>query len=445
MEELTQNVAELTTFTNALWVLVSAALVFFMHAGFALVESGFCRKKNAVMVLLKNFGVISVASIVFYLVGYGFMFGDGNAFVGLSKFFPNNGGPESDLPPYVFLFFQLVFAATACTIVSGAIAERARLLTFFIFTAMATAIIYPVVGHWVWGGGWLSEKGFVDFAGSTVVHAVGGGMALAGAMVIGPRLGKYRKDGSVRPMPAHNFPLVALGVLILWLGWFGFNGGSELALDAEVGRIVLVTNIAASAGFLGALGWIKLRTGVFDLSMALNGVLAGLVGITAGCYNIPGGWSIVVGVMAGVLCVEGVLFLDKIKIDDPVGAITVHGICGIFGTLAVGLFGYGNAAELTEPMGLFVGGGAAQLGTQALGAFAGFGFATVAAAILWSAMKLLIPGGVRVSPEHELEGLDISECGVEAYGEELTGIHADVASHQAYSATAAIPQTAEAK
>ncbi|MGB5548790.1 MAG: hypothetical protein WBM74_19565, partial [Polyangiales bacterium] len=228
-----------------MWVLVSAALVFFMHAGFALVESGFCRKKNAVMVLMKNFGVVAISSLIFYLVGYGVMFGEGNAFMGLASFFPSNGGADADLPPYVFLFFQLVFAATACTIVSGAVAERARLLTFFFFTAIATVIIYPVVGHWVWGGGWLSEMGFVDFAGSTVVHGVGGGMALAGALVVGPRIGKYMPDGSVRPMPAHNVPLAALGVLILWLGWFGFNGGSELAMDAEVGRIVLVTNLAA--------------------------------------------------------------------------------------------------------------------------------------------------------------------------------------------------------
>jgi Amt family ammonium transporter len=437
------QVAELTMFANSLWVLVSAALVFFMHAGFALVESGFCRRKNAVMVLMKNFGVVAVSSIVFYLVGYGVMFGEGNAFLGLASFFPNNGGADADLPPYVFLFFQLVFAATACTIVSGAIAERGRLLTFFLFTALATLLIYPVVGHWVWGGGWLSEMGFIDFAGSTVVHGVGGGMALAGALIIGPRLGRYLSDGSSRPMPAHNFPLAALGVLILWLGWFGFNGGSELAIDAEVGRIVLVTNIAASAGFLAALGWIRLRSGLLDLSMALNGALAGLVGITAGCYNIPGGWAIVVGLLAGVICVEGVLAVDKLRVDDPVGAITVHGICGIFGTVAVGLFGYGNAAELTEPVGLFVGGGAAQLGTQVIGALAGVAFAFGAGAVVWLGLKFFIPGGVRVSPAHELEGLDIAECGVEAYNEELAGVHADIPAGAAAREAAGVMVPAE--
>ncbi|MGB5683063.1 MAG: ammonium transporter [Polyangiales bacterium] len=422
-----EQLSELTTYANALWVLVSAALVFFMHAGFALVESGFCRKKNAVMVLMKNFGVVAISSIIFYLVGYGAMFGEGNSFVGLANFFPDNGDAYADLPPYVFLFFQLVFAATACTIVSGAVAERARLLTFFFFTAIATMIIYPVVGHWVWGGGWLSEMGFVDFAGSTVVHGVGGGMALAGAIIVGPRIGKYMPDGSVKPMPAHNFPLAALGVLILWLGWFGFNGGSELAMDADVGRIVLVTNLAAAAGFCGALTWIRIRSGLLDLSMALNGALAGLVGITAGCYNITGGWSLVVGAVAGVLCVEGVLLIDKIKIDDPVGAITVHGICGMFGTIAVGLVGYGNAATGEEPMGLLVGGGASQLGIQAMGTLAGVAFAFIVGAIVWLALKFLVPGGVRVSEAHELEGLDIAECGVEAYNEELTGIHAGTA------------------
>jgi Amt family ammonium transporter len=426
-----EQLSELTTFANALWVLVSAALVFFMHAGFALVESGFCRRKNAVMVLMKNVGVVAISSIAFYLVGYGVMFGEGNAYFGLSQFFPDNAGAYSNLPPYVFLFFQLVFAATSCTIVSGAIAERGRLLTFFLFTAIATVVIYPVVGHWVWGGGWLSERGFIDFAGSTVVHGVGGGMALAGALIIGPRIGKYLPDGSVRPMPAHNFPLATLGVIILWLGWFGFNGGSELAFDAQVGRIVLVTNLAASAGFVAALAWIKIRSGLLDLSMALNGALAGLVGITAGCYTIPGGWSLVVGLLAGMLCVEGVLLIDKLKIDDPVGAITVHGICGMFGTIAVGLFGYSNAATGEEPIGLLVGGGFSQLGTQILGTFSGVAFAFVVAGILWLAMKLLLPGGIRVPEAHEIEGLDIAECGVEAYNEELTGVHAGAAAMSA--------------
>lgn len=413
MDSTELNATMVAADLDAVWVLLSAFLVFFMHAGFALVESGFCRKKNAVMVLLKNFGVVAIASVVFFGLGYGVMFGEGNAILGMSHFAPS--GDEADvgtLPVHVFLFFQLVFAATACTIVSGAVAERARLGTFFAFTALATAFIYPVVGHWVWGGGWLSEMGFLDFAGSTVVHAVGGGMALAGAMVVGPRLGKYDDEGRARPMPAHNFPLAALGVIVLWLGWFGFNGGSTVSAEepSSVARIVLVTNLAASAGFLAALAWVRFRTKALDLSMGLNGALAGLVGITAGCDVIAPGWSLVVGALGGLLCVEGVFFLEKRRIDDPVGAITVHGICGIFGTLAVGLFG--------DEVGLFVGGGASQLGVQALGTVAGFAFAFVAGYILWRGMKALVPGGVRVSAQHELEGLDVAECGVEAYGAE---------------------------
>ena len=403
---------------DSIWILVSAFLVFFMHAGFALVESGFCRRKNAVMVLLKNVGVVAVASIVFYLVGFGLMFGDGNAVLGLNGFAPPPDmklqAAPAGIPLYVFLFFQLVFAATAATIVSGAVAERARLVTFFVFTTLATMVIYPVIGHWVWGGGWLSTRGFHDFAGSTVVHAVGGGMALAGALVIGPRYGKFGKDGSNRPMPAHNFPLAALGVLILWLGWFGFNGGSTLAADpAAIGPVILVTNLSASAGFLGALLYARWRTGVLDLSMALNGALAGLVAITAGCDVIGPLESLLVGAVAGLVVVEGVMLLDRLRIDDPVGAIPVHLFCGVFGTVAVGLFA--NGAQLK---GLFHGGGVSLLTTQLLGAAAGGGLAFAVGGALWLSLKRL-PGGVRVDRDHEVEGLDLSECGVSAYSADV--------------------------
>jgi Amt family ammonium transporter len=411
-----------TSVADSMWVLLSAFLVFFMHAGFALVESGFCRRKNAVMVLLKNVGVVALASILFFLVGFGLMFGDGNAFVGLSGFVPDAnasvGTAPDNLPLYVFLFFQLVFAATAATIVSGAVAERARLVTFFVFTAIACAVIYPVVGHWVWGGGFLASLGFRDFAGSTVVHAVGGAMALAGAIAIGPRLGKYARDGSTRPLPAHNFPLAALGVFILWLGWFGFNGGSQLAADPDaIGSIIMATNLAAAGGFLVALGHTRARTGMLDLSMGLNGALAGLVAITAGCNSIGPLESILVGGIGGVLVVEGVFLLDRMRVDDPVGAISVHGIAGIFGTLAVGLF----AAD----GGLFHGGGFALLGVQAMGVTAAVAFAFVASAAAWYGLKQL-PGGIRVEAEHELEGLDRAECGVEAYGGFSGGITADM-------------------
>jgi ammonium transporter, Amt family len=403
---------------DSVWVLVAAFLVFFMHAGFALLESGFCRKKNAVMVLLKNFGVISLSSITFFVVGYGFMFGEGNALIGLSLFAPSADGPDVEtLPIYVFLFFQLVFAATAATIVSGAVAERVRLGAFFLFVAVATAVIYPIVGHWVWGGGFLAAWGFHDFAGSTVVHAVGGAMALAGALAVGPRLGKFGKGGTSRALPAHSFPLASLGVLVLWLGWFGFNGGSTLAADPSlIAPVILVTNLAAAAGFLAAIMHTKLRTGMLDLSMGLNGVLAGLVGITAGADVLGPFSAMIVGALAGALVVEGVFLLDRLKIDDPVGAIPVHLLCGVFGTVTVGL--------LATDDGLLHGGGADLLIKQIVGALAGVGFAFAAAAAMWFGMKAVIPGGVRVSSAHEAEGLDIAECGVEAYGEELRGFGA---------------------
>ncbi|MEM9194348.1 MAG: ammonium transporter [Myxococcota bacterium] len=430
------NETELRVIVDSTWILLSACLVFFMHAGFALVESGFCRRKNVVMVLMKNLGVISLASIGFFAIGFGFMFGESASVIGRSGFFPAadatvSGAPEN-LPLYVFLFFQLVFAATAATIVSGAVAERARLLTFFGFTVVATTVIYPVVGHWVWGGGFLASMGFVDFAGSTVVHAVGGAMALAGAIAVGPRLGKYGKGGS-KPMPAHNFPLAALGVLVLWLGWFGFTGGSQLAADPEpIASIILVTNLSAAAGFIAALVHTRLRTKMLDLSMALNGALGGLVGITAGCHLIGPGESLIVGTVAGVLVVEAVFFFDRIRVDDPVGAIAVHGVGGIFGTLAVGLF----ASE----GGLFHGGGVELLGIQALGTLTAVAFAFGAGAILWFGMKLL-PGGIRVSEEHELEGLDRAECGVDGYGGFLGGSSpgpVDVAPTRVEGATAQV-------
>ncbi|HHH26922.1 MAG TPA: ammonium transporter [Polyangiaceae bacterium] len=405
---------------DSVWVLVAAFLVFFMHAGFALVESGFCRRKNVVMVLLKNVSVVAVASLLFYVLGFGLMFGDGSAWIGLNGFAPDAteavANAPDGLPLYVFLFFQLVFAATAATIVSGAVAERAALLPFLAFTSVASAVIYPIVGHWVWGGGYLAtQTAFHDFAGSTVVHAVGGAMALAGVIVIGARYGRYDKRGRARPMPAHSFPLAALGVMILWLGWFGFNGGSTLAADpSAIGPVILATNLAGAAGFLAALMHTRARTGGLDLSMALNGALAGLVAITAGADVIGPLESMVVGAIGGVLAVEAVFVLDRFKLDDPVGAIPVHLVCGVFGTLAVGLF-----ANTSDVQGLFHGGGASLLAAQALGVAMCGGFAFAVGITLWFALKLAF--GVRVSLEHEVEGLDLAECGVEAYGREAGG------------------------
>jgi Amt family ammonium transporter len=421
---------------DSLWVLVSAFLVFFMHAGFALVESGFCRRKNAVMVLLKNVAVVSVASLLYYGIGFALMFGDGggaNAVLGLTGFFPGSeaavAGAPDNLPLYVFLFFQLVFAATAATIVSGAVAERAALPAFLVFTSLASGVLYPIAGHWIWGGGWLAGLGFHDFAGSTAVHAVGGGMALAGAAIIGPRDGRYTPEGA-RPMPAHNFPLAALGVLILWLGWFGFNGGSTLAADpSAIGPVILSTQLAASGGFLAALVHNRFRVGGLDLSMALNGVLAGLVAITAGADVIGPMEATLVGMIGGVLVVEGVLLLDRFQIDDPVGAIPVHLVNGIFGTVAVGLFG---SAE--GNLGLFHGGGVGYFGVQVAGALACTAFALVAGGALWFALKATM--GVRVSLEHEREGLDLAECGVEAYAEEHAGGTSMISGGGAFAAAA---------
>ncbi len=407
---------------DSVWVLTSSFLVFFMHAGFALVESGFCRRKNVVMVLLKNVSVVAVASLLFYALGFGLMFGGGSAWIGLDGFAPaadaSVANAPDGLPLFVFLFFQLVFAATAATIVSGAVAERVSLLPFLIFTSLASAVLYPIVGHWVWGGGYLaSETGFHDFAGSTVVHGVGGAMALAGVIVVGARHGRYGKDGRPRPMPAHSFPLAALGVIILWLGWFGFNGGSTLAADPDlVGPVILVTNLAAAAGFVSALLHTRLRTGGLDLSMALNGALAGLVAITAGADVIGPLESMLVGAIGGVLVVEGVMLLDRFKLDDPVGAVPVHLINGVFGTIAVGLF-----ANSGDFHGLFHGGGFALLGAQLMGVGMCVAFAFGTGWLVWIALAKTV--GVRVSLEHEIEGLDLAECGVEAYGREAGGFH----------------------
>jgi ammonium transporter, Amt family len=399
---------------DSLWIIISAALVFFMHAGFALVESGFCRRKNVVMILLKNVTVVAVASLLFYFIGFGIMFGEGNGFMGWTLFSPGVhdgvGVTPPGVPLFVFLFFQMVFAATAATIVSGAVAERVKLWPFLMFVVTATAVIYPIVGHWVWGGGFLASWGFHDFAGSTVVHAVGGGMALAGVVVVGPRLGRYDASGRPRPMPAHNLPLATLGVLILWLGWFGFNGGSTLSANPlAIGSVILVTNLSASAGFLAALLHIRARAKSLDLTMALNGALAGLVAITAGADVIGPLDAILVGVIAGILVIEGVFLLDRFCLDDPVGAIAVHGICGIFGTMAVGLF-----ANTEEVRGLFHGGGISFLLVQIAGAYLGFGFAFFVGLLTWLKMKYLM--GVRVPNDDEIIGLDKAECGIEAYG-----------------------------
>jgi Amt family ammonium transporter len=416
--------AALKVAADTIWVLVTAFLVFWMNAGFACLEAGLCRAKNAVNILAKNFIVFAVSSLAFWIVGFGLMFGDGTPLVGLTGWMlagADNSPATSDayqgvysalnwtgVPLAAKFFFQLVFAGTAATIVSGVVAERIKFLTFIVFSFVLVAIIYPIGGHWAWGGGWLAslDTAFVDFAGSTVVHSVGGWAALAGVIVLGPRIGKYLPDGGVRPIPGHNMGLATLGTLILWLGWFGFNPGSTMAADPEaIAKIALNTNMAAAAGCLAAtaVAWIAL--GKPDLSMILNGTLAGLVAITAPCNSVSIGGSILIGLAAGVLVVYSVLFFDRVKIDDPVGALSVHLVNGIWGTLSVGLF--------ATQGGLFYGGGAAQFMSQVYGVL-GFGVMVFTLSLVaWLVLKMTM--GVRVSASEEAEGLDYGEHGMDAY------------------------------
>ena len=416
---------------DTVWVLVAAMLVFFMNLGFALVESGFARAKNTVNIISKNFVVFAVATLAFLIVGWGLMYGDGNAFMGLKGLFFIGGADNSPavgeaysgvysalnwtgVPLLAKFFFQLVFAGTAATIVSGAVAERIKYVSFIVFSAILVAFIYPIVGHWIWGGGWLAQLGFWDFAGSTVVHSVGAWAALAGVLVLGPRIGKYGKDGSVRAIPGHNMTSAMTGCLILWFGWFGFNPGSTMAADPEaISRIIVTTNVAAAAGALAATAIAWWLLGKPDIGMTINGALAGLVGITASCAFVSVESSLIIGAIAGAMVVYGVLALDKFKLDDPVGAIAVHGMGGIFGTLAVGLFAQDKFMPGTTGDGLLFGGGAGLLVNQLIG-IAAVGAAVFAVSLaIWYAIKLTI--GVRVSEEEEMEGLDIGEHGNRAY------------------------------
>ncbi len=394
------------THANYVWTLVAAALVFFMQAGFAMVETGFTRAKNAINILMKNLMDFSVGSIVFWAVGFGLMFGTATTgWFGTDGFFLSDFTPDGDPWVLAFWMFQVVFAATAATIVSGAMAERTKFVSYLIYSAIVSAVIYPVFGSWAWGGlfhggGWLEKLGFIDFAGSTVVHSVGGWAALAGAIVLGPRIGKYGPDGKPRAIMGHNMPLAALGVFILWLGWFGFNPGSTTTADKSIAMIFVNTNLAAAAGACAALlvSWIKF--GKPEVGMTLNGALAGLVAITAGCANVSPGSSIIIGIVAGILVVLSVLFIDKIKIDDPVGAVSVHGVNGAWGTLAAGLFNIGGTSAKVVLV-------------QLLGIGACFIYTFVVALVMFKIIAATV--GLRVSAEEEIEGLDITEHGGEAY------------------------------
>ncbi|MDY6824247.1 MAG: ammonium transporter [Thermodesulfobacteriota bacterium] len=402
------------THANYLWTLVAAALVFFMQAGFAMVEAGFTRAKSSVNIMMKNLMDFSMGTLGFWALGFGLMFGiSGTGWFGTSGFFLSDFSPEGDPWVLAFWMFQVVFCATAATIVSGAMAERTKFIGYIAYSIVLSAFIYPIFGSWAWGSlfngsGWLEGLGFIDFAGSTVVHSVGGWAALAGTLVLGPRLGKYGKNGTIRPILGHNIPLAALGVFILWLGWFGFNPGSTTTADKSIAMIFVNTNLAAAAGAVAAMiiSWIKF--GKPEASMSLNGALAGLVGITAGCANVSPSSAIIIGLIAGVLVVFSVLFFDKIKVDDPVGAISVHGVCGAWGTLAAGLFNMGGTS-------------AGIIGVQLLGIGTCFAWTFTIAFVLFKIISLTI--GLRVSPEEEAEGLDFAEHGGNAYPDFATSAY----------------------
>jgi len=398
--------ADVQTHLDYVWTLVAAALVFFMQAGFACVEAGFTRAKNAVNIMMKNLMDFAVGSIAFWAIGFGLMFGvSASGWIGTSGFFLSDFTPGGDPWVLAFWMFQVVFAATAATIVSGAMAERTKFTSYLIYSFFISAIIYPIMGGWAWGGlyhggGWLEKLGFIDFAGSTVVHSVGGWAALAGAIVLGPRIGKYDSKGRPRAIPGHNLPLAALGVFILWLGWFGFNPGSTTAGNKDIAMIFVNTNLAAAAGAVSAMITIWAMAKKPDLAMALNGALAGLVAITAPCNNVTPASAVVIGFIGGILVVCSVLLIDRIGVDDPVGAVSVHAVNGVWGTLAAAIF---NIEGFTLH----------QLGVQALGCATAFIWTFGMAYILFRVLKATV--GLRVTAEEEMEGLDIGEHGEEAY------------------------------
>lgn len=405
-------IVTLTATVDQLWIVMAGALVFFMHGGFTLVETGFTRTKNAANICAKNLMNMSVGLISYWAIGWAFMYGDtAGGVIGSSDFLIAVGDSQFSTD----WFFQVVFAATAATIVSGAMAERTHFRAYLIYAVVLTGFIYPVVGHWVWGGGWLAELGFWDFAGSTVVHTTGGVAALVGAAILGPRLGKYSEDGSVNVIPGHSIPLAIAGVIILWFGWFGFNGGSTLsAVGQDFASVIVVTNLAAAAGAIAAMAVSWLYNGKPDVGMIGNGALAGLVAITAPCSWVDAWAAVIIGLVGGGLVVVGVTFIDKVlKVDDPVGAIAVHGVVGIWGTLAVGLFA---DPKFGGPEGsLFINGDIEQLAVQALGSAASIVWVGATCLVLFLGIKYTV--GLRAEPVEELDGLDIHEHGVFGYGE----------------------------
>ncbi len=401
----TQDAAQIQATLDNIWVLIAAILVIFMNAGFAMIETGFCRRKNAVNILSKNLIVFALASLAFWATGFAWMFGQGSPLIGSSDWFLA-GTPESyglgnstlELP--TFFLFQTAFAGTAATIVSGTVAERIRFRAFVLFSILLTGIAYPITGHWVWGtDGWLSSLGFIDFAGSTVVHSVGGWAGLLGGIFLGPRLQRYQENGIPIPMPGHYLSLAMVGCMILWIGWFGFNAGSTLAANTDVVYIAVTTNLSAASGLVSALLLSQLIFGKPDLSIGINGLLGGLVAITAGCNAVSYSNAVMIGAIAGILIVAAVMFFDQLQIDDPVGALAVHLVCGIWGTLAVGIFSTVSGFN--------------QLMIQLFGVMVIGGFTVILSGFFWLMLKVLV--GIRVSAQQELLGLDVSEHGSKAY------------------------------
>lgn len=420
VESLAASLGDHSVIMDTLWTLLTAVLVFFMQAGFAMVETGFTRAKNACNILMKNLMDFCFGTVAYWAIGFGVMFGVGNALFGTSGFFLHDSGGTfasldwTKVPLECKYFFQLVFAATAATIVSGAMAERTRFMAYILYSIVISAIIYPVSGHWIWGGGWLAQKGMWDFAGSTVVHSVGGWIALVGAFMLGPRDGKYNPDGTSNAIMGHSLPLATLGVFILWLGWFGFNPGSTMAANTSIAHIATTTNMAAAVGAIAAMvtSWVLFKKS--DISMSLNGALAGLVAITAPCAFVSVASSFWIGLVAGVLVVLSVVFIDKVlHVDDPVGAISVHAVCGAWGTFALGLFAQDVFSPGTTGNGLLFGGGVKLLVAQMTGIVSVFLWCMVTGFILFSIIKATV--GLRVDREEEIRGLDIGEHGMEAY------------------------------
>ena len=398
---------------DTVWVLMAAFFVFFMQAGFGMVEAGFIRAKNTCNILTKNFLDYCMASLGFFVFGYAIMFGPGNGFMGFKGWFLSGAESGADIPLFAFWLFQAAFCGAAATIVAGGMAGRMRFPAYLIYSLIVSALIYPIVGHWIWGGGWLSKLNFVDFAGSTVVHSVGGFAALIGTIILKPRIGKFNSDGSPNAIPGHSIPLASLGVFILWFGWFGFNPGSTLGVGdgSLIARVAINTNLAAATGAISAMILVWYISKKPDLSMIMNGALAGLVAVTAPCAFVEPWAAIAIGAIGGIIVVLGVMLLDKLGIDDPVGAVPVHGLNGLWGTMSIGLFGK-KALDVANN-GLFYGGGLKQLGIQTLGVLSVIAFVVVTMGIVFKLIDVSI--GLRVNEAEELAGLDTSEHGMEAY------------------------------